>query len=201
MEIEAGCDEVGRGSLAGPVVAAAVILPQDYYHPLLDDSKKVKPTHRLTVEEDIKKKAIAWAIGQATNQEIDQINIAQASYLAMHRAIAHLQVRPTLLLIDGKYFKNFEDIPHQTIIRGDSQFNAIAAASILAKVYRDTYMKKLALQFLGYSWETNLGYPTQAHKKALQELKSTVHHRKTFLNFLKSKPSAPFQDNPGNKLV
>jgi ribonuclease HII len=178
--IEAGCDEVGRGCLAGPVVAAAVILPKSYFHPLLNDSKKVTPTHRTLLAQEIKQIAIAWAIGEASHEEIEVLNISNASYLAMHRAIQQLAQQPQLLLIDGKYFKAYSTIPHQCIVDGDAKFSAIAAASILAKTYRDDYMQKLAAQFPGYGWETNVGYPTPTHQQAIQQRGITPYHRRTY---------------------
>lgn len=178
--IEAGCDEVGRGCLAGPVVAAAVILPKNYFHPLLNDSKKLSMTKRLLLEEIIKEVAIAWAIGEVDHVEIDQINIANASYLAMHRAIKQLQHQPQLLLVDGKYFKPYTNISHQCIIQGDALFSSIAAASILAKTYRDRYMHQLAKEFPGYSWEKNVGYPTLAHRNAIQQLGISPYHRLSY---------------------
>lgn len=178
--IEAGCDEVGRGCLAGPVVAAAVILPKDYFHPLLNDSKKVTPTHRALLTQEIKQAAIAWAIGEASDEEIDRVNILNASYLAMHRAIEQLAQQPQLLLIDGKYFKTYPAIPHQCIVGGDAKFSAIAAASILAKTYRDAYMHQLAIEFPGYGWEKNVGYPTRTHLQAIQQMGITPYHRRTF---------------------
>jgi ribonuclease HII len=178
--LEAGCDEVGRGSLAGPVVAAAVILPKDYSHPLLNDSKKLSSVKRTLLDTIIKQVAIDWAIGEASHKEIDQLNIFNASCLAMHRAIEQLQQLPQLLLIDGKYFNAYPTIPHQCIINGDAQFNAIAAASIIAKTYRDMYMHKLSLEYNGYGWENNVGYPTVAHRKAIQALGPTPYHRKSY---------------------
>jgi ribonuclease HII len=180
--LEAGCDEVGRGCLAGPVAAAAVILQKKYVHPLINDSKKLSPAKRYLLEETIKDAAIAWAIGEADNQEIDQMNILNASFLAMHRAIRQLQQLPELLLIDGKHFKAYASIAHQCIVGGDAQFMAIAAASILAKTHRDRYMYNLATQFPGYGWEDNVGYPTLAHRKAIQQLGITPYHRKTYGN-------------------
>lgn len=178
--IEAGCDEVGRGCLAGPVVAAAVILPKGYFHPLLNDSKQLSQAQRLLLSSTIKQVALAWAIGEASNEEIDQINILNASYLAMHRAIALLKEPPELLLIDGNRFKPYKGIPHVCIVRGDTQFSAIAAASVLAKTHRDAYMRTLSAQFPGYYWEKNVGYPTPAHRQAIQQLGITPYHRKTF---------------------
>ena len=178
--IEAGCDEVGRGCLAGPVVAAAVVLPKDFFHPLLNDSKQLTVIQRHMLTEVIEKKAIAWAIGEAGPQEIDTHNILNASYLAMHRAIAQLQPVPSLLLIDGNRFQPYPNIPHECIIKGDAKFASIAAASVLAKTYRDTLMQRLAQDFPGYGWDSNVGYPTKAHRQGLQQQGITPHHRKSF---------------------
>ena len=178
--IEAGCDEVGRGCLAGPVVAAATILPKDFFHPLLNDSKQLTPVQRQLLTVVIQQAAIAWAIGEASPQEIDEHNILNASYLAMHRAIAQLEPVPALLLIDGHRFQPYKAIPHQCIVKGDAQFVPIAAASVLAKTYRDTLMQGLARDFPGYGWVTNVGYPTQVHRQAIQQKGITPHHRKTF---------------------
>lgn len=178
--IEAGCDEVGRGCLAGPVVAAATILPKDFFHPLLNDSKQLTPAQRQLLTVVIQQAAIAWAIGEASPQEIDEHNILNASYLAMHRAIAQLEPVPALLLIDGHRFQPYKAIPHQCIVKGDAQFAPIAAASVLAKTYRDTLMQGLARDFPGYGWVTNVGYPTQVHRQAIQQKGITPHHRKTF---------------------
>lgn len=178
--IEAGCDEVGRGCLAGPVVAAAVILPKGYVHPLLNDSKQLSQAQRLLLSSAIKQVALAWAIGEASNEEIDQVNILHASYLAIHRAIALLKQLPEFLLIDGNRFKPYKAIPHVCIVRGDAQFSAIAAASVLAKTHRDAYMRTLSAQFPGYYWEKNVGYPTLAHRQAIQQLGTTPYHRQTF---------------------
>lgn len=179
--IEAGCDEVGRGCLVGPVVAAAVILPKDYYHhPFLNDSKKVTPKRRALLAADIKEAAIAWAIGEASHTEIDALNIAQASYVAMHRAIQQLSPQPASLLIDGCGFAPYATIPHHCIVGGDGKFTAIAAASILAKTHRDAYMQKLATQYAGYGWETNVGYSTPVHLAAIRQHGITPHHRQTF---------------------
>ena len=179
-KIEAGCDEAGRGCLAGPVVAGAVILPADYEHEELNDSKQLTEKQREEIKKDILKDAIAWGVGVASSGEIDEINILNASYLAMHRAIEQLKVRPELLLIDGNRFKPFSDIPHECIIKGDGKFYSIAAASILAKTYRDDLMKQLAIEFPGYGWDTNVGYPTHAHRDGLREKGSTPHHRMSF---------------------
>lgn len=177
---EAGCDEAGRGCLAGPVVAAAVILPTDFDHPLLNDSKKMTPAKRDILAVIIKEQAIAYAIGQASPDEIDTINILQASFLAMHRAISQLHQIPGLLLIDGNRFKPYPDIPHQCIVGGDGLYRSIAAASILAKTQRDELMEALHTDFPHYSWNRNKGYPTPAHKKAIAQHGITTHHRKSF---------------------
>ncbi|MEM7383206.1 MAG: ribonuclease HII [Bacteroidota bacterium] len=180
QRVEAGCDEVGRGCLAGPVVAAAVILPRDYHHPLLKDSKQIAPAQRLLLSTIIREVALAWAIGQASPAEIDRLNILHASHLAMHRAITLLKHAPELLLIDGNRFRSYKGIPHVCIVQGDAQFSAIAAASVLAKTHRDAYMHTLAAQYPGYHWDKNVGYPTPAHRHAIQQLGITLHHRKTF---------------------
>lgn len=178
--LEAGCDEVGRGCLAGPVVAAAVILPKDFFHPLLNDSKQLTAEQRELLNTVIQEAAVAWAIGQASPQEIDAHNILNASYLAMHRAIAQLAPEPALLLIDGNRFRPYKTIPYECIVKGDAQLAPIAAASILAKTYRDALMRDLAQIHPGYGWETNVGYPTQAHRKAIQQQGITPHHRRSF---------------------
>ncbi len=179
-KIEAGCDEAGRGCLAGPVVAAAVILPKDYSHEVLNDSKQLTEKQRAEVKKDIIQDAISWGVGVASPGEIDEINILNASYLAMHRAVEKLRVIPELLLIDGNRFKPSNNIPYECIIKGDSKFLSIAAASILAKTYRDDLMRQLAIEFPGYGWETNVGYPTRSHRDGLKEMGSTPHHRMTF---------------------
>jgi len=179
-KIEAGCDEAGRGCLAGPVVAAAVILPIDYSHEDLDDSKKLTEKQRLALKEDVIKDSLAWSIGVASPGEIDEINILNASYLAMHRAIEQLKVAPEFLLIDGNRFNPFNDIPHECIVQGDGKFLSIAAASILAKTHRDDLMRGLAQEYPGYGWETNVGYPTREHRDGLKEMGSTPHHRMSF---------------------
>lgn len=179
-KIEAGCDEAGRGCLAGPVVAAAVILPMDYRHKVLNDSKQLTEKQRNELKDEIKKDALAWAVGVASPSEIDEINILNASYLAMHRAIDQLHVQPELLLIDGNRFNAYKELPHECIIKGDGKYYSIAAASILAKTYRDELMKSLAGEFPGYGWETNVGYPTRAHRDGIKEMGSTPHHRMSF---------------------
>jgi ribonuclease HII len=178
--IEAGCDEVGRGCLAGPVVAASVILPPDYHNPWINDSKKLGKTQREDLIEEIKNKAMAWAIAEASVEEIDQINILNASFLAMKRAIVQLNVQPDHLLIDGNRWRSDLDYTFTCVIKGDGKVASIAAASILAKVYRDELMEKLAIDFPHYAWEKNAGYPTQAHRKGIARFGSSVWHRKSF---------------------
>ena len=178
--IEAGCDEAGRGCLAGPVVAAAVVLPQDYQHDTLNDSKKLSLKQRNEIKADIKADALAWGIGVVSHIEIDEVNILNASFLAMHRAVDQLKVKPELLLIDGNRFKPYREIPHETVIKGDGKFYAIAAASVLAKTYRDELMSDLHQQHPEYGWLTNAGYPTIAHRQAIREHGITPHHRKSF---------------------
>lgn len=179
-EIEAGCDEAGRGCLAGPVFAAAVILPKRFKHPLLNDSKLMSEKHRELLRPIIEEKAIAWAVGQVDPLEIDEVNILNASFLAMHRAVDQLDATPTLLLIDGNRFNAYPNISHECIIKGDSKFRSIAAASVLAKTYRDDFMKNLAKQFPDYGWTSNKGYPTKAHRAAIKIHGATKHHRMTF---------------------
>ncbi|MDN3670172.1 ribonuclease HII [Echinicola jeungdonensis] len=178
--LEAGCDEVGRGCLSGPVVAAAVILPADYANDLINDSKKLTKTNRENIVEEIKSNSLAWAISEASVEEIDEINILNASFLAMSRSVKALEVRPDHLLIDGNRFKTDLDIPYDCIIKGDGKFASIAAASILAKVHRDQLMAKWALDYPGYGWETNAGYPTPQHRKGISEKGPTPLHRKSF---------------------
>ena len=178
--IEAGCDEVGRGCLAGPVVAAAVILPKDFTHPLLTDSKLLSLAQRNLLKEEIKEKALAYAIAEVDSQTIDEINILNASFLAMHRAVEQLSIEPELLLVDGNRFNPYPFIPHQCIIKGDSKFLSIAAASVLAKTHRDEMMQQLAEEFPQYGWQSNVGYPTRAHRLAIAEHGVTEWHRKSF---------------------
>ena len=178
--VEAGCDEVGRGCLAGPVVAAAVILPKNYSHKLLTDSKKLTKKNREILEIEIKRDAISWAVEEASMEEIDKINILNASFLAMHRAIKNLNQEPELLLIDGNRFNPYKEIQHECIIKGDSKYLSIAAASILAKVYRDRLMESFAKKHPHYQWETNAGYPTKKHREAIKEFGITDLHRKSF---------------------
>lgn len=178
--IEAGCDEAGRGCLAGPVFAASVILPLDFEHPDLNDSKQLSENKRDELRLFIEKHALSFAVASCSATEIDEINILNASFLAMHRAIDLLKQRPELLLIDGNRFTTYQDIPHHCIIKGDSKFQSIAAASILAKTYRDEYMLQIAEDFPAYRWERNKGYPTKAHRDAIAKHGSTPHHRMTF---------------------
>lgn len=178
--IEAGCDEAGRGCFAGPVFAAAVILPKNFRHPLLNDSKKLTAEQRDELRPVIEQKAIAWAVASVDNEEIDHINILNASFKAMHLAIAKLQQPPQLLLIDGNRFKAYGAIPHQCIIQGDGEYASIAAASILAKTYRDEYMHQLHNEFPFYHWRNNKGYGTPAHRMAISEHGLCKYHRKSF---------------------
>ena len=178
--IEAGCDEAGRGCLAGPVFAAAVILPDDFHEPLLNDSKKLTEKRRYELRQVIEQRAVAYAIGQCTNQEIDDLNILNASILAMHRALDGLKTRPQHIIVDGNRFAPYFKIPHKTIIKGDSKFQSIAAASILAKTYRDDFMKAIDSEFPEYGWLKNKGYPTIAHRKAILSLGPTSYHRMSF---------------------
>lgn len=178
--IEAGCDEAGRGCLAGPVVAAAVIFPKRYRHKLLNDSKQLDRESRERLREDIKRDAIAWAVAEVDHEEIDRINILNASFKAMHLALDKLHTRPELLLIDGNRFKPYPDIRHECIIKGDGRFLSIAAASVLAKTHRDDLMMNLATQYPGYSWETNVGYPTLAHRQGIRQIGLTPFHRRSF---------------------
>lgn len=178
--LEAGCDEAGRGCLAGPVCAAAVILPDGFTHPLLNDSKKLTEKQREQLRPIIEAEAIAWAVAWASAEEIDEINILNASILAMHRALDHLEVTPGQIVVDGNRFKPYHDIPHITVVHGDATLGNIAAASILAKTHRDELMTRLAAEYPGYAWEINKGYPTAAHRTAIATLGPTPLHRKTF---------------------
>src|SRR6267154_4682453 len=178
--IEAGCDEVGRGCLAGPVVAAAVILPKNFTHELLNDSKQLTKEERNSLQEEIKQVALAWAVAEVSPGEIDKINILNASFLAMHKALDQLRVRPELLLIDGNRFKPYQEIKFECIIKGDANYLSIAAASVLAKIYRDDLMEKLSIQYPGYGWQTNVGYPTEEHRDGIRCLGITPYHRRSF---------------------
>lgn len=177
---EAGCDEAGRGCLAGPVYAAAVILPDDFSHPCLNDSKQVSESRRYQLRDIIIEKAVSWAVASVSPEEIDRINILNASILAMHRALDGLSVRPGAVIVDGNRFKPYGTTPWTTFVKGDGRFANIAAASILAKTFRDDEMKRLAKLFPGYDWEVNKGYPTRAHREAIASLGTTPHHRMTF---------------------
>ena len=178
--IEAGCDEAGRGCLAGPVFAAAVILPQDFSNDLLNDSKQLTEKQRYLLRPIIEKEALAWAVGVVNAEEIDKINILAASFLAMHRAVDDLKIRPEHLLIDGNRFKPYGNVPFTTIVKGDGKMASIAAASILAKTYRDDFMNKIAVEYPQYDWLSNKGYPTVKHRNAIKEHGITPYHRKSF---------------------
>lgn len=178
--VEAGCDEAGRGCLAGSVYAAAVILPPDYQNERLNDSKKLTARQRYALRQDIERDAVAWAVGVVTPQEIDQINILNASILAMHRALDQLQVRPEAIIVDGNRFKPYRDLPHTIIVKGDGKYLSIAAASILAKTYRDDEMVRLAQEYPDYDWQHNMGYPTRKHREAIRQHGITPYHRRTF---------------------
>jgi ribonuclease HII len=177
---EAGCDEAGRGCLAGPVVAAAVILPPDFYHPLLNDSKQMTRKHREAMRKIIEEEALAWQVAQVSHEEIDKINILRASIAAMHRALDGLLLRPDCILVDGNKFFPYRDIPHACVVKGDAKFAAIAAASVLAKTHRDEWMCRLAKEFPAYGWEQNMGYPTEKHRAAIQRYGATPYHRRSF---------------------
>lgn len=177
---EAGCDEAGRGCLAGSVYAAAVILPPDYHNELLNDSKQLTEKRRYALREVIQRDAVAWAVGIVTPEEIDRINILNASILAMHRALDQLKVRPEAIIVDGNRFKPYHDLPHSTIVKGDGKYLSIAAASILAKTYRDDYMNQLAMEYPQYDWKGNKGYPTKKHREAIKLHGVTPYHRRTF---------------------
>ena len=178
--VEAGCDEAGRGCLAGPVFAAAVILPPSFSNDLLNDSKRLTERQRYELRPIIEREAIAWAVGIVDNREIDRINILRASIEAMHRAIRLLKVRPEALLIDGNRFYPFEDIPHTTIVKGDGKIMSIAAASVLAKTYRDDFMTQIDQEFPQYNWRVNKGYPTKDHRAAIAQHGATKYHRMSF---------------------
>jgi len=178
--IEAGCDEAGRGPLAGPVYAAAVILPADFHHPLLNDSKQMTEKAREILRPIIEKEAVAWAVEAVSAAEIDEINILNASIAGMQRAVLKLAVRPQFLLIDGNRFKPLQDIPYKTVVHGDATFASIAAASVLAKTYRDEFMRNLALRYPEYGWDRNMGYPTKEHIEAIRQFGYTEWHRMSF---------------------
>lgn len=179
-QVEAGCDEAGRGCLSGPVVAAAVILPDDFKNDMLNDSKKLTETKRRQLRPIIESQAIAYAVSFVTPEEIDQINILNASFLAMHRAVDALSSQPEFLLIDGNRFNPYPEIPHACIIKGDGKYLSIAAASILAKTYRDEYMEKIDTEFPMYDWKKNKGYPTKKHREAIRAHGDCIYHRQSF---------------------
>lgn len=178
--IEAGCDEAGRGCLAGSVFAAAVILPSDYDNHVLNDSKQLTRKKRNELREVIMQAAVEWAVGEVSPQEIDEINILRASFLAMHRALDQLKVRPQAIIVDGNRFTPYHDIPYTTIVKGDAKYQSIAAASILAKTFRDDYMDRLAEEYPQYHWESNMGYPTREHRAAIQQYGVTPYHRRSY---------------------
>ena len=178
--IEAGLDEVGRGCLAGPVVAAAVILPKDYKNSLLNDSKQLTKAQRNQIRTEIMEFALSWAVAEVSNEEIDKVNILNASFLAMHRAIDQLLILPEHLLVDGNRFTPYPFVPHTCIVKGDAKFMSIAAASVLAKTYRDDLMEQLAVEFSHYGWEQNAGYPTALHRAGIREFGPCRHHRMSF---------------------
>ena len=178
--VEAGCDEAGRGCLAGAVYAAAVILPSDYKNELLNDSKKLTEKQRYQLRPIIEKEALAWAVGVVTPQEIDKINILNASFLAMHRALDKLALRPEYILVDGNRFKPYQSIPYTTVVKGDGKYLSIAAASILAKTYRDDYMNALHQEYPMYDWFSNKGYPTKKHREAIRRFGTSPYHRMSY---------------------
>ncbi len=193
-KIEAGCDEAGRGCLAGSVYAAAVILPPDYHNEELNDSKKLTDKKRKALREQIERDAVAWSVGIVTPEEIDRINILNASILAMHRALDGLKVRPEAVIVDGNRFKPYCDLPYTTIVKGDGKYLSIAAASILAKTYRDDYMDALAEEYPQYDWKGNKGYPTKKHRAAIKEYGTTPYHRLTFNLLGGEELSLPFAE-------
>lgn len=178
--LEAGTDEAGRGCLCGPVVAAAVILPENFSHPFLNDSKQVSEKKRAILKPLIEKQALDFGVSFVWQQEVDKINVLQASITAMHRAIEQLKITPKFIIVDGNKFRDYKQIPHETIVKGDAKYLSIAAASILAKTYRDEYMQKIHKEFPVYNWAKNKGYPTKEHRNAIREFGATDHHRKTF---------------------
>ena len=178
--LEAGCDEAGRGPLAGPVFAAAVIMPKDFYHPLLNDSKKMSQKAREELRPIIERESLAWAVVEVSAEEIDSLNILWASVEGMHRAIRQLSVKPEFILVDGNKFKPLDGIPYNTVVHGDATYTSIAAASVLAKTYRDDRMKELALKYPQYGWERNMGYPTKEHIEAIKQWGYSPYHRKSF---------------------
>lgn len=193
-KVEAGCDEAGRGCLAGSVYAAAVIFPEDYQNEDLNDSKQLTDKRRKLLREIIERDAVAWAVGIVTPEEIDKINILNASILAMHRALDQLKVRPEAIIVDGNRFKPYQKLPHTTIVKGDGKYLSIAAASILAKTYRDDYMDALAEEYPQYDWLSNKGYPTKKHRDAIRQYGMTPYHRKSFNLLGDGQLSFDFQD-------
>ena len=191
--IEAGCDEAGRGCLAGSVYAAAVILPSDYDNPLLNDSKQLSAKQRYALRDQIVHDAVAWAVGIVTPEEIDRINILNASFLAMHRALDQLAVRPEAIIVDGNRFRPYHDLPYTTIVKGDGKYQAIAAASILAKTFRDDYMDRLDEEYPMYDWRSNKGYPTRKHREGIRLHGISPYHRKSY-HLLGTELSLDFQD-------
>ena len=178
--LEAGCDEAGRGCLSGPVYAAAVIFKQDYKNDLLNDSKQLSLKQRLRLRSEIESEALTWAVASVSPEEIDEINILNASILAMHKALDRLKIIPEFVIVDGNRFKKYKNIPHACIVKGDAKYLSIAAASVLAKTYRDDYMLKLHKEFPGYGWDHNMGYPTREHRDAIHKFGITPHHRKSY---------------------
>jgi ribonuclease HII len=179
-KLEAGTDEAGRGCLSGPVVAAAVILPEDFHHELLNDSKQLSEKKRQKLRPYIEKHALAYAVAFVDHEEVDEINVLQASITGMHRSIEQLSLQPEFIIVDGNKFKPYKETPHQTIVKGDAKFMSIAAASVLAKTYRDDYMEKIHQEYPQYNWKKNKGYPTKEHRQGIREFGITRYHRKTF---------------------
>ena len=192
--VEAGCDEAGRGCLAGSVYAAAVILPADYENAELNDSKKLTARKRNELRRVIERDAVAWAVGIVTPEEIDKINILNASFLAMHRALDALSVRPEAVIVDGNRFKPYRDLPHATIVKGDGKYLSIAAASILAKTWRDEYMERIAQEHPQYDWTSNKGYPTRRHREAIRRFGVTPYHRMSYNLLGDAEPMLPFEE-------
>ena len=183
LKLEAGTDEAGRGCLSGPVVAAAVILPFDFYHELLNDSKQLSEAKRILLRPIIEKEAIAFGVSFVQHKEVDSLNVLQASITGMQRSISAMSVIPEYIIVDGNKFKPYKDIPYNTIVKGDAKYMSIAAASVLAKTYRDDFMEKIHIEFPVYNWKKNKGYPTKEHRNAIQEFGITKYHRKTFKLF------------------
>jgi ribonuclease HII len=180
FSLEAGTDEAGRGCLSGPVVAAAVILPKDFTHPFLNDSKQLSEKKREQLKPFIEQNALAYGVSFVWQEEVDKINVLQASITGMHRSIEMLKIQPEFIIVDGNKFKNYKNIPHKTIVKGDAKYLSIAAASVLAKTYRDAYMQKIHQEFPMYNWQKNKGYPTKEHRNAIRQFGATNYHRKTF---------------------